>query len=258
MSGRSRSRVTSRFTADQVADNVVQSTPIRPRATCGTAATRSVTSDASSAPIRAVPTHINFYSSSQSSDEGRSLTEMSSFFNRNTPISGIAPPDIDARDFQEMMAGLNSLHDIAEDERRDGCDFRSELREQFTLMLAKISRLEEKQNVCRTESGHKENQKTTTPPELSMKIKNIQANGGDEMQFKVPDGWNTAHNLSSREKIYAELSMKFGDKFSEKEYKMAIRRSYENSRLKHREASDLALKRKNKNRRIGNTQDGRL
>ncbi|XP_070563389.1 uncharacterized protein C14orf93 homolog [Ptychodera flava] len=86
-----------------------------------------------------------------------------------------------------------------------------------------------------------------------MKIKNIQANGGDEMQFKVPDGWNTAHNLSSREKIYAELSMKFGDKFSEKEYKMAIRRSYENSRLKHREASDLALKRKNKNRRIGNT-----
>ncbi|XP_077866044.1 uncharacterized protein LOC144353328 [Saccoglossus kowalevskii] len=73
------------------------------------------------------------------------------------------------------------------------------------------------------------------------------------MQFRVPDGCNTKHNVEAREKILSELSLKFWDRYTANEYKIAIPRTYENCRLRYGENVDPDLKKKNKNRRRGHT-----
>ncbi|XP_006818649.2 uncharacterized protein LOC102804014 [Saccoglossus kowalevskii] len=62
--------------------------------------------------------------------------------------------------------------------------------------------------------------------------------------------WNVAHNINKREKIIDQLRLKFENKYSEKEYQFAVRRAYENQRIRAKEAANMTLKTKNtKNKR---------
>nr|XP_006818649.1 PREDICTED: uncharacterized protein LOC102804014 [Saccoglossus kowalevskii] len=71
-----------------------------------------------------------------------------------------------------------------------------------------------------------------------------------ELILSILTIWNVAHNINKREKIIDQLRLKFENKYSEKEYQFAVRRAYENQRIRAKEAANMTLKTKNtKNKR---------
>nr|XP_006817467.1 PREDICTED: uncharacterized protein LOC100370660 [Saccoglossus kowalevskii] len=141
------------------------------------------------------------------------------------------------QDCQEVMSGLNSLHEVMDKQVKVGEDFRSEVREQMKEICGRMKNIEEQNASNATRVPETSSKKKETPTELSITTRNLIARSGEDLLFKVPDGWNTEHNLEVRDKLFKELSLKFGDRYTNAENRGTYFNYYYCTKAKHKSTS---------------------
>ncbi|XP_077866164.1 uncharacterized protein LOC144353454, partial [Saccoglossus kowalevskii] len=150
---------------------------------------------------------------------------------------------------QQMLENFNALEDICKQNATDQNELKNEMISRFNDLNKVIVRLFSSSDIHKFKMKIKKN---CCPAELSIRIKQL-VSDDETLLFHAMDGWNTEQNRAVRDKLKEQLTLKFGEKYSEQEYQIAIRRNFENSRIKRRESECSSLKLKNMERRKQHT-----